>query len=138
MSRTAKWFALMAVGICLLGTIVAAAGVDFLGTWENVNPKTRGLTKLVISQSGKDFYVEGFGSCTPTDCVWGKVDLHMMGYSVSDTDYEWGFAVWDPGFKMTYLSIHLEGDVLVAVLYDIFAPGDGRENYRSIALLRRP
>ena len=138
MHRRTMVFALAAVVACLAGTIAWAAGSDFLGTWLNVDPNTGGLTKLIITQSGSNYYVEGFGRCHPTDCEWGIVDLHLMGYGISDTDYHWGLAVWDPGFKNTYLIVHLEGEVLVAITYNVYAPGDGRENYRSIYLLTKP
>jgi len=131
-------FVLMMVTVGLIGTAAWAAGSEFLGLWLNVDPNTGGLTKLDIWQSGADYFVAGYGACTPTDCEWGAVDLHLLGYGINDTDYRWGLAVWDSGWKSTYLMIHLEGGFLVAITYNVFAPGDDRENYRSIYLLTKP
>jgi len=138
MYRRMMVFALAVVVACLVGTIAWAAGSDFLGTWLNVDPNTGGLTKLEIWQSGSNYYVAGFGACVPTDCEWGTVDLHLMGSDIGDTNYRFGLAVWDHGFVVTYLVVQVEGDVLVAILYDVFAPGDSRANYRSIYLLKKP
>jgi len=138
MYRKVLILAIAAMVAGLVGMSALAGGGDFLGTWLNVDPNTGGSTRLIITQSGSDYYVEGFGACHPTDCEWGVVDLHLMGYSISDTDYQWGLAVWDHGFTIGYLVVHVEGEVLVAVLYDVFAPGDSRENFRSIELLKRP
>jgi len=130
-------FFLLVLALLAISVSVAGGAKPFLGTWINVNPDTGGLTKLVIVQKGAGYTVRGFGKCHPTDCDWGIVNLHFLGYSVTDTDFQWGMATWDHGFKTTTLIINLEGDKMIAVTYDVFAPGDTRSNYRSTFLLKK-
>src|SRR5262245_31132945 len=40
------------------------------GTWVNDDSATNDVTALIISHSGSNITVHGFGACTPTDCVW--------------------------------------------------------------------
>ncbi len=44
---------------------------DFDGTWLNDDTHTGGITKLILSHSGNDITVHGYGACSPTDCDWG-------------------------------------------------------------------
>lgn len=128
---------LVLLGLVMLGSFVVASPADFLGSWVNVDPNTGGLTKLIVAQQGGGYTVQGFGKCHPTDCDWGRTTLNLLGYSVTDTNPQWGLAVWNAGFKTTTLVIHVEGEQLVAETYDVFAPGDGRSNYRGLYLLKR-
>jgi hypothetical protein len=45
----------------------------FPGVWENIDPATRGITKLKIRASGSELFVQAWGKCVPNDCDWGEV-----------------------------------------------------------------
>ena len=115
----------------------AAAGFNIAGTWVNVDPATRGLTKLVIFPSGSEFLVRGYGQCSPSDCDWGFTQLHPGGHSVSDAESDYAIATYDFGFKETTIMVHLEGDQLMVETYNVFKDGSGRKHYKSMALLKR-
>jgi hypothetical protein len=92
---------------------------SFLGIWTNVDPNTRGMTRLEISASeGQSVTFHGFGKCTPTDCDWGLTPAHAEGDTL--------VARYDFGFKQTVITVRRTGDVLVAELFHHFAQGDGR------------
>ena len=68
------------------GSTVVLDTSDLVGTWVNVDPDTRGLTKLII-KADKDtlLQVRAFGSCSPTDCNWGKETAIAYGEDISAT-----------------------------------------------------
>ncbi|MDO5981470.1 hypothetical protein [Flavivirga spongiicola] len=43
------------------------------GTWINDNKNTKGITKVIISNKGKN--VQVYGKCSPKDCDWGRKRL---------------------------------------------------------------
>lgn len=63
---------------------------DFTGSWRNVDPNTRGVTRVEISYACSDvrvcdaqtgtcstgpsgYFIHVYGSCYPTDCDWSEV-----------------------------------------------------------------
>ncbi len=52
---------------------------DVMGTWVNVNPNTRGITKLVITSRRGRVYVKAWGKCHPTDCAFGEKEAYAFG-----------------------------------------------------------
>lgn len=43
------------------------------GIWINTNKNTRSITKIIVSNNGRNIQV--FGKCSPKDCDWGKKPL---------------------------------------------------------------
>jgi hypothetical protein len=128
-------FTIVVVG--LVCTAVFAAGSDFSSLWVNVDP-TGGLTKLNITQLGSDYLVEGFGKCHPTDCEWGATSLRLGEYGIGDSDCTWGVAVLEFGWKSTKLIIRHVCGMFLAITYDVYAPGDPREDRYNIYFLMKP
>ena len=69
----------IAASVACLLMLCAAPGVfadlnQFAGKWENVDAKTRGLTRLEISVAGTKVKVHAYGDCEPSDCDLGEVD----------------------------------------------------------------
>ncbi len=60
-----------------------------VGTWTNKDLKTRGITKIIVSDKGKK--IQTFGKCHPNDCDWKTVPLKKSG-SIYKATYEQGFA----------------------------------------------
>ena len=72
------------VAVCLaLGHSIGAAQTadDFAGVWVNVNPKTGGMSRIVLSSAagGTEMVVHGFGACVPDDCDWGEIRAPFTG-----------------------------------------------------------
>ncbi len=44
---------------------------SFAGAWRNVDPNTKGITKIIAETSGAAS-IHAFGKCSPTDCDWGN------------------------------------------------------------------
>lgn len=47
----------------------------FVGTWSNVDSNTRGTTRWIIRKQGSNLVLQGYGSCTPTDCKYDPVTV---------------------------------------------------------------
>ena len=129
---------LVVMGLVLGGAGSALAAKDsFLGTWNNLDANTGGLTKLVVTTDGTNYFVQGFGACTPTDCDWGTKDLTFMAYGVSDDNFEWAMAIWDFSYKYLYLILHIQGSQMVVDSFNVYTPEDGRTPYRSLYLMKK-
>lgn len=48
---------------------------QFVGTWSNVDNNTRGTTRWIIRKSGNNLVLQGYGSCSPTDCKYDPVTV---------------------------------------------------------------
>ncbi|MEM6321238.1 MAG: hypothetical protein AAF960_26510 [Bacteroidota bacterium] len=70
------------------------------GNWVNVDGNTRGITKMSITQNGNTIHL--FGSCSPTDCDWGKTSLFYDGKCYQ--------AEYDHGFATRYIKLHKQPD----------------------------
>lgn len=79
-------------------TFNAQAGIS--GTWENEDPNTRHITKVVILEGST---LQVFGSCSPTDCEWGSTSLRFRGDTRIGKQY---IAEYDQGFAKRTLSVY--------------------------------
>jgi hypothetical protein len=124
--------------IYLASTMVSAQGSDRLsGEWMNSNPRTRGITSIVVVDGGSGWSVEAWGKCHPTDCVWGKTKLTPIGDSVEDDSFDRGFAVWEPGFASKYVEFAMDGGLLRVEIITIFKDRSRRSSFRSVEYFRR-
>jgi hypothetical protein len=130
-----KYSCLAAVLLLLLIATGGLASINqFAGSWTNVDPNTRGITRLDIAAEGTFAKVQGWGKCHPTDCDWGTVQAQAFASSVS-SDLASGadtlIAVFDAGFSETTLVIKPAGNRLNVDSYDRFKDNSGRSNYMS-------
>ena len=64
--------------IILLGSNLSYGATlnDFIGSFKNTNPATRGLTKVQINNSNSsdqaELQIRVKGKCHPVDCDWGQ------------------------------------------------------------------
>src|SRR5262245_48424537 len=76
----------IALAACMLmffGSSSAFASLDqFTGRWENIDAKTRGLTRLEISIVDSKVKVHAYGHCMPSDCDLGEVESIAYAPSV--------------------------------------------------------
>lgn len=114
---------------------VLAAPQDFVGTWVNTNPNTRGITRLVVTSTGANtLSVQAFGKCHPTDCDWGTTQLITYGSNVQDSDHKFATANYRPRFANTILTLNLNPHNRRQVTlqsFTQFLDSSGRQNYSS-------
>ncbi len=136
---------LVAVVAILAAPAAFAALSDFTGTWVNIDPQTRGITKVVITTSptppdDPHVTVHAWGQCVPTDCDWGAVLAHayctnvqcnMVATARSIT------AVFTTGFSQTILVIRRAGTRLRVEAFDRFTDNSNRRNYDAVYTFKR-
>ena len=91
------------------------------GNWTNVDPATRGITRVDVtfscndtvlcgidehgnvtcSKPGAPFRLHLWGKCYPSDCDWGAVD----GNEVLIGSTRWVYSYFDQGFAKRYVYI---------------------------------
>jgi hypothetical protein len=108
----------------------------FLGDWINVDANGTPL-KLKINIDGDTWKIQGWGKCHPADCDWGTVPFSLVGSSVEDKSFNYGFAHWNPGFKDRYMVLRHDGKQLIAETISIFKDKSNRSNTRLLSILKR-
>ncbi|QFT76042.1 hypothetical protein [Erythrobacter sp. THAF29] len=76
----------------------------FVGTWRNANTNTRATTRYEIAQQGNNLRIQGYGKCSPSDCVWPAVSVPL-----SEVDADGFNATIDHGFKRVNARFVLQG-----------------------------
>ncbi|BAZ30145.1 hypothetical protein NIES4074_26010 [Cylindrospermum sp. NIES-4074] len=126
---------LAASSVALAAALVnpaVAAPADFVGTWVNKNPETRGVTRLVItSAGGNNLKIQVFGQCQPTDCDWGTAPLVTYGVNVQDTNHTYATTNYKKGFANSLLTFSYGGKEIMLQGYTQFVDNSGRQNYYS-------
>jgi hypothetical protein len=135
------------LAVATVGTILTlsaispsfAAPADFIGTWENTNSSTRGITKLVVTKaSGNKLNIKVFGSCSPTDCDWGTKSLTTYGSSVQDANHRSATTNYNKNFADSLLTINLGGtNRLNLQNFTSFKDNSNRQNYSSTEVFRK-
>lgn len=76
------------------------------GSWTNIDPNTRGITRVDVRficqdqilngqpccPTGPAYYVRLLGSCYPSDCDWGEVGARRLSSGHIYAYYDHGFA----------------------------------------------
>ncbi|MFQ3630623.1 protein kinase domain-containing protein [Roseiflexus sp.] len=130
LAQTAAVVAAQQTSVAATATTQAAAFNAFLGNWANVDTNTSGMTRLVIDKKSEVMYTfRGYGKCTPSDCDWGEIQVpYMPGQLVG---------VYDFGFKKTRITVRLQGEDLLAEVFDDYLPTDPRPDRTTNYVLRR-
>ena len=110
---------------------------NVVGTWVNVNAATRGITKVVVTQSGGQLYIHTYGACTPTPCDHGTIAADAFSLSVSDAVTKGFSGEYHHGFKDTLVTGLRSGSLLALESRNKFAAGDNRYDYVGRELFRR-
>jgi len=135
--------AVFALGLCAVaaGSLTApaqASDAQFTGFWLNIDRATRGIVSFQIGGSPGSLGVHVYGACSPTACDWGTAPLTTYGNNVSDSDHDYGAAVYNFGFATTILTFQLVDPNTIAVdTYDKFNDGSGRQNYHSREIFKK-
>jgi hypothetical protein len=115
----------------------AGPASTMVGTWVNSDSSTRGITKLVITETGNSYEVHGFGKCSPTDCDWGKKPMTTYGSNVSDPTHQVGTATYNPGFAETILTMEQSGSQIIVHDFTRFTDSSARQNYYARYIMRK-
>lgn len=121
----------------LIAGSVISIRADIEGEWVNVDPNTRGITRLMITRSNSRWSIAAWGKCHPRDCVWGSTILEPLGGTVEDFSFEQGFAMWNAGFATKYITVSIDSSRLMAQTVTIFRDRSRRANVRSIDVFQR-
>lgn len=103
----------------------------FLGDWLSTNSNTRGIARLVISGEDDGLRIHGFGACTPPFCDWGETRGRVFADGVASKRGLAFSAVYDFGFKETWLQAKVKKGVLVVANLNRFKDDSARSNYFS-------
>jgi hypothetical protein len=109
--------------IILAPTLMALCVLPFeAGEWKNIDPNTRGITRLDVrvncgdtricrvdsngnvtcTEPGPPYTIRIWGKCSPTDCDWGTVPGN--DYYASDGTH-WKYFFYNQGFAKRYVYI---------------------------------
>lgn len=123
-------------------TSLGAQVSSFVGTWRNIDSRTRTLTTLRIENFGKgQLRVHAWAKCTPSDCAWGAADGVVYGPSLR-SDVEAAAQVVSARFVMRasekLLIIHAEKDRRLSVeLLTRYTDQSARSNISEVVTLIR-
>ncbi|MGZ3769147.1 MAG: hypothetical protein ACXVCP_06700 [Bdellovibrio sp.] len=118
---------LFSLGFAMVSSHALATTSDFIGTWVNINPSTKGIVRIVIDSS---YNIRLFGACTPTPCDYGSVPMITYGSSVSDTNHTAGTAKFSFSFKMVEAVVYRNTpNMLILADFNQFTDNSGRQNY---------
>jgi hypothetical protein len=103
------------------------------GTWVNTNHATNSVVDIWVATTGKGITVDGFGSCVPTLCEWGRIPGTVFGPNVGAKTGTSFAAQWNFGFSRTVLlatySTPRKVPTLTVQEFTTFTDGSGRFNY---------
>lgn len=105
------------------------------GTWEP-DAYTGHAARLVIWQTGADWFIHGYGACGGDFCDLGAVPLLQVS-PYNDGAFAGWFAIWNFDFKMTYLWLRLDGQALVVESIDVFHDFSGRTPYSVLSRMHK-
>ena len=98
--------------------------------WVSISPRTRGITRILITSESDGHVVEAWGRCHPTDCAWGRTALTRVAKSVAHDSFKSGFAVWEPGFASKHVMLSIDRRMLRVETVTIFRDGSRRSSIR--------
>ena len=135
--------AALAVAILALfgGAAPASAAInDYVGTWDNVDADTGGMTRVIVRRVTNAVEVQAFGSCTPTDCDWGSVTAEVYGAGASSNPIATVQAIkatFDSGFSVKTVILKRVGSDMEATVLNRFTDNSGRDDYASTERLAK-
>ncbi|MEZ4887138.1 MAG: carboxypeptidase-like regulatory domain-containing protein [Chitinophagales bacterium] len=92
--------AIITLSIFSLFAFAIPANAAINGTWENEDPNTRSITKIIVTGGNT---IQLFGSCSPTDCDWGTTALQYRSNTRIGKQYT---ASYDQGFAKRTLTVY--------------------------------
>ena len=100
-----------------------------IGTWENVNPNTRSIKKIVISQRDYGLYIEPYFSFGGKAASLGGWYARVYGTSISDTTGVAFTIEVNFGFEEEITIGRLSGTYLNVIEFTMFTDNSLRSNF---------
>ena len=127
--------------LVLAATALSGATRDLVGTWVNADANPRGITRVQVTHSDGQFFVQAWGACSPQDCDWGRVRARPFSGSVStspEADAHTLSASFRTDFNRTQLVLASGGNGELRVeLMTTFTDQSNRSSYASSERFRR-
>jgi len=130
-------FAVAALGLSLIAGSASASCLfpQEDGNWRNVDRSTRSITTTNIDFTCQDVILKGqrpgpswhlrlWGSCSPTDCDWGKKAARKL-------DSGWIYAYYDQGFAKRHVYARMSGADRLRVYIRTDFSDPARADYNS-------
>ncbi len=99
------------------------------GVWNSTNQGTRGIIKLIVSDSDGILLVQCFGAGETSSIDWGTINGEAFAATVGTTESVGFKASYDFGFLQTRVAAYLNKRILVVDTYNTFNDNSGRSNY---------
>lgn len=110
----------------------------FIGTWVNIDNKTAGIKKVIISKAGLP-KIQVFGACAPKACDWGIQSA--KAYSYFSRSASSMAATYTSSFSVKELSLQVAGEKqtkrLLIIYSTRFTDGSGRKGYSREATFKQ-
>ena len=102
---------------------VASRASDFVGEWVNEDSETMGTTRYVITISGETVTIQGYGACSPSECVWDPLTKTVA--EITSIRFT---ATWEQGYATRTFNFELlsESRMFVTTFIDYY--DDGRSD----------
>jgi hypothetical protein len=116
---------------------------QLLGDWKNVNPNTRDIVRIMITDVGGAVEVHIWGACSPTPCDWGVVRAIPYAPNVSEplpADAQYLEADYPQSFAQKKVIIGPApglGGELRAISLTRFTDNSGRSNDANTDLFKK-
>lgn len=99
------------LALMLFCNAAMGATEDFLGHWQNPNPKLSGLTHVAISPNGGNGVdVRAYGDCRAIECDWGIVPGKVYTAGRKSSDVQVVVATFHFGFAHRHITFRKTGD----------------------------
>lgn len=136
--RRSTFLSSLVLLLAIFGATADAQKANFNGSFINVDPDTRGLTRLTLFD---DDIVNVWGKCHPTDCNWGEEAVVAYAPSVESDLRNTAkalSAIYVHRHAVTVLVIKpLKDDRLRVDVYTRFTDRSGRSAYTASYILVR-
>lgn len=115
---------------------------NLVGTWNNVNPATGGVVKIIITNDATGFKIHTYGACSPTPCDHGIIPASRFSKTVSSTVAHGLSAQYNFGFSTVGVTAQRVYDIDGGSFLELegrtkFAAGDTRQDYMRTELFIR-
>lgn len=103
---------------------------EFIGSWRNLDPDTRHITKVQIRMENNEIFIHMWGKCHPEDCDWGEEKPESY-----DSKSRTIFMTWKTGFSIISQQINLLSDGNLQVnSHTHFIDESNRADYDSLSI----
>ena len=133
-----KTFCSALLALALLGIAARAETGDFIGHWQNPEPKASGLTHIAITPNGgTGVDVRAYGDCRAIECDWGIVQGKVYTPAPKSDDVQIVVATFHFGFAHHTITFRkAAGGKLSFEMLTEWADNSQRHDYAVSGLLK--